>query len=86
MKPLIIFHLNSWDDNETVKYFEEVLSKECEKGRALDGYSCIVIHGDMQISVHYPHKPVRYYYNKIKAWFILKIWKRKVFSNTLVTL
>lgn len=86
MKPLIIFQFDQFQDFETIKEFEKVIQEEIKNGGSLEGYNCIVFQGTVKISVHYPNKPIRYYYNKLKAWVILKIWKRKIFSNTSVIL
>lgn len=86
MKPLIIFEFDTLVERENIQKFEEALRHECKEGGSLDGYNCIVLQGDMKVSVHYPHKPISYYFNKLKAWLILKIWKRKKFSNTSVIL
>lgn len=84
MKPLIIVQFETDVDRENVKMFDEFLRKEINTGGVLEGYDAIVFQGDAKFSVHYPCKPISYYFNKIKAWVFLKIVKRKQSSNTSV--
>lgn len=84
MKPLIIVQFDPYVDIKNVEQFEKVLNEQVQIGGALEGYNAIVVQGDAKFSVHYPCKPISYYFNKIKAWVFLKIVKRKQSSNTSV--
>lgn len=84
MKPLIIVQFDPDVDFDNVKKFDEFLRKEIQQDGILNGYDAIVFQGTGKISVHYPFRPISYYFNKLKAWVFLKIWKRKQSSNTSV--
>jgi hypothetical protein len=84
MKPLIIIQFDTEVERNNVQMFEDYIEKITKPGGVMEEYKFLVIHGDLKITVHYPHKPISYYFNKIKAWVFLKIWKKKRFSNTSV--
>lgn len=84
MKPLIIVQFDVYAELDNVHKFEDFIHKEVQPGGILDGYDVIVFQGEAKFSVYYPSKPLSYYFNKLKAWLFLKIWKRKKSSNTSV--
>lgn len=87
MKPLIIISIDGWVDRDRVEEVEGWIRKEVNKDGVLEQYEVLVLHGDgIKANVYYPAKPISYYFNKLKAWVFLKIWKRKKFSNTSVIL
>lgn len=80
MKPLLIFKFDDYDPDKA-KQFDEYIRKT----DMFKKYDVIILWGG-DCKVYYPFNFISWTYNKLKAWVILKIWKKKRFSNTSETM
>lgn len=74
MRPLMIIKLPDDISEECAHDIDEHYN-ELSKGM-LSEYD-IIVHSGLDIKVYYPHKPITFYYQKLKLWLILKMVKKR---------
>jgi hypothetical protein len=76
MKPIIIIEYESYDyDPEKAKEIDDHMAKLSQSH--LKDYDILVMWGG-KAKVYYPCKPISFYYQKLKVWLFLKIWKKNI--------
>lgn len=75
MKPLLIFEFSEheYEPKRADQFDEYVRTTEF-----LKDYNVIVLWGG-KARVYHHWNPFKYYYQKLRAWVILKIWKNNTF-------
>lgn len=76
MKPLLIFKFTAEEyDPDKEKIFNDYL-RDLVKDGNLTEYEILVLWGG-DVKVYYPFNFITFYYQKIKAWLILRTWKKR---------